>query len=94
VSRKMGAAYCTGCEAMARTRKRRSDVAVPIVNQLDSRGRKRLQGNSMTQAEVYPFPELSGCAKLARFRRVLQFTVGLRIVICLPAARAGRATGG
>ena len=42
----------------------------------------------MTQAEVYSFPGASGCAKLLGFRRGLQFTVGLRIVICVCRLRA------
>ena len=47
----------------------------------------------MTRAEVYSFRGATGCAKLLGFRRVLQFTVGLRIVICLPAPCSGRAAG-
>src|ERR1700737_4826691 len=53
-----------------------------------------LRCNRVTQTEVYPFRGATGCAKLLGFRRVLQFTVGLRIVICVLAARSGRAAGG
>src|SRR5258705_9537647 len=48
----------------------------------------------MTQAKVYSFRDVAACAKLLGFRGVLQFTEGLRIVICLPAMRSGRARGG
>src|SRR5712664_518325 len=47
-----------------------------------------LRCNRMTQAEVYSFLGASGCAKLLGFRRGLQFTVGLRIVICVCRLRA------
>src|SRR5260370_37727189 len=47
-----------------------------------------LRCNRMTQAEVYSFPGASGCAKLLGFRRGLQFSVGLRIVICVCRLRA------
>jgi hypothetical protein len=50
--------------------------------------------NKTTQAKVYSFRDVAACAKLLGFRGVLQFTEGLRIVICLPAIRSGRARGG
>jgi len=49
--------------------------------------------NKTTQAKVYSFRDVAACAKLLGFRGVLQFTEGLRIVICVPAMRSGRACG-
>src|SRR5882762_133553 len=78
---------------MARTRKRRSGITSPssINSSAASESLRKACDNS---TKVYSFRDVAACAKLLGFRGVLQFTEGLRIVICLPAMRSGRARGG
>src|SRR5882762_7514113 len=74
-------------------------MTIPVANQFVGRRRKPWRCNPFdairtTQAKVYSFRDVAARAKLFGFRGILQFTEGLRIVICLPAMRSGRACGG